>query len=36
VNAVAEASLKAVPVEERHEKLKILLLAVVRRGRHQQ
>src|SRR3546814_4428994 len=36
VNAVAEASLKTVPVEERHEKLKILLLAVVRRGRSEE
>ncbi len=36
MNTVAEASLKTVPVEERHEKLEILLLAVVRRGRHQQ
>ena len=36
VHAVAEAALEAVAVEQRHEELEVLLLAVVRRGRHQQ
>ena len=36
VDAVAELALEAVAVEQRHEKLEVLLLAVVRRGRHQQ
>ena len=36
VNAVAELPVEAVGVEEREEQLEVLLLAVVRRGRHQQ
>src|SRR5262249_2411486 len=36
MRAVAELALKAVRVEQRHEKLKILLLAVMRRGGEQQ
>ena len=36
VNAVAETSLEAVTVQQRHEQLKILLLAVVRSRSHQQ
>ena len=36
MDAVAEAALEAVAVEQRHEELEVLFLAVVRRGRHQQ
>ena len=36
MHAVAEAALEAVAVEQRHEELEVLLLAVVRRGGHQQ
>ena len=36
VGAVAEAALEAVAVEQGEEELEVLLLAVVRRGRHQQ
>ena len=36
VHAVAEAALEAVAVEQCEEELEVLLLAVVRRGRHQQ
>ena len=36
MDAVAKATLEAVAVEQRHEELKVLLLAVVRRCRHQQ
>ena len=36
VNAVAEAALEAIAVEQRHEELEVLFLAVVRRRRHQQ
>ena len=36
VDAVAEAALEAVAVEQRHEELEVLFLAVVRRRRHQQ
>ncbi len=36
MDAVAEAALEAVAVEQRHEELEVLLLAVVRRRRHQQ
>ena len=36
VHTIAEAALKAVAVEQRQEQLKILLLAVVGRGGHQQ
>jgi len=30
------SALEAIPVEQRHEELEVLLLAVVRRGRHQE
>ena len=36
VHAVAEPALEAVAVEQRHEELEVLFLAVVRRRRHQQ
>ena len=36
VDAVAEPPLEAVAVEQRHEQLEVLFLAVVRRRRHQQ
>ena len=36
MNAVAELALEAVAVEQRHEQLEVLFLAVVRRRRHQQ
>ena len=36
VDPVAEAALETVTVEQRHEELKVRLLAVVRRRRHQQ
>ena len=36
VDPVAEAALETVAVEQRHEELEVLLLAVVRRRRHQQ
>ncbi len=36
VDAVAEAALETVAIEQRHEELEVLLLAVVRRRRHQQ
>ena len=36
VNAVAELAVEAVGVEQRQEELEVLLLAVVRRGGHQQ
>ena len=36
MDAVAEAALEAVPVEQGQEELEVLLLAVVRRRRHQQ
>ena len=36
VDAIAELAVEAVGVEQREEKLEVLLLAVVRRGRHQQ
>ncbi len=36
MDAVAESALEPVAVEQRHEKLEVLLLAVVRRRRHQQ
>ena len=36
MHAVAELALEAVAVEERHEQLEVLFLAVVRRRRHQQ
>ena len=36
MDAVAEAALEAVAVEQRHEELEVLLLAVVRRRGHQQ
>ena len=36
VDAIAEATLEAVRVEQRHEKLEILFLAVVRRRRHEE
>ena len=36
VHAVAEPALEAVAIEQRHEELEVLFLAVVRRGRHQQ
>ena len=36
MHAVAEATLEAIAVKERHEKLEVLFLAVVRRGGHQQ
>ena len=36
MNAVPKAALEPVAVDERHEELKIFLLPVVRRGRHQQ
>ena len=36
MNAVTEPSLEAVAVEQRHEKLEVLLLAVMRRRRHEQ
>ena len=36
MDAVAEAALEAVPVEQGQEQLEVLLLAVVRRRRHQQ
>ena len=35
VNAVAEFPLEPIAVEQGHEELEILFLAVVRRGRHQ-
>lgn len=36
MDAVAEAALKAVAVEQGHEQLEVLFLTVVRRRRHQQ
>ena len=36
VDAVAEPPLEAVAIQQGHEELEILFLAVVRRGRHQQ
>jgi hypothetical protein len=36
VDAVAEPALEAVAVQQRHEELEVLFLAVVRRRRHQQ
>ena len=36
MHTIAEAALKAVAVEQREEELKVLLLAVVRRGGHEQ
>ena len=36
VHAVAEVALETVAIEQRHEELEVLLLAVVRRRRHQQ
>ena len=36
VDAVAEAALEAVAIEQGHEELEVLFLAVVRRGGHQQ
>ena len=36
VDAVAEPALEAVGVEQRHEELEVLFLAVMRRRRHQQ
>ena len=36
VDAVAKTALEAVTVQQRHEELKVFLLAVVRCGRHQQ
>ena len=36
VDAVSELALEAVAIQERHEELEVGLLAVVRRGRHQQ
>ena len=36
MDAIAKAPLEAVAVEQRHEELEVLFLAVVRRGRHQQ
>ena len=36
MDAVAEAALETVAVEQRHEELEVLFLAVVRRRRHQQ
>ena len=36
MDTVAEAALEAVPVEQGQEELEVLLLAVVRRRRHQQ
>ena len=36
MDAVAELALEAVGVEQRHEELEVLLLAVVRRRGHQQ
>ena len=36
VRAVAEPALEPVAVQQRHEELEVLFLAVVRRGRHQQ
>ena len=36
VDAVAELAVEAVGIEQRQEKLEVLLLAVVRRGGHQQ
>jgi hypothetical protein len=36
MDAIAETTLEPIAVQQRHEQLKILFLAVVRRGRHQQ
>ena len=36
VHAIAEATLEAVAVEQRHKELEVLFLSVVRRGRHQE
>ena len=36
MDAIAEPAFEAVPVEQRHEELKVLFLAVVRRRGHQQ
>ncbi len=36
MDAIAEAALEAVAIQQRHEELEVLLLAVVRRGRHQE
>ena len=36
MDSIAEASFKAVAVQERHEQLEVFLLAVVRRRRHEQ
>jgi hypothetical protein len=36
VRPVAKLALEAVAVEQRHEELEVLFLAVVRRRRHQQ
>ena len=36
MNAIAKAPLESVPVDERHEELKVFLFPVVRSGRHQQ
>ena len=35
MNPIAETTFKPITVQQRHEQLKILFLAVVRRGRHQ-
>jgi hypothetical protein len=36
VHPIAELALESVAIEQRHEELEVLLLAVVRRRRHQQ
>ena len=36
MHAVAEASLEAISIQQRHEELEVRLFAVVRRGRHQE
>jgi len=36
MDAIAEAALEAVAVEQRHEELEVLFLAVVRRRAHQE